>query len=191
MTKWSSTGARLVVKGYAQKEGIDFNKIFSPVARLTTVRIVLAMYDMFDLQLEQLDVKTIFLYGNLEEEIYMLQPKGFAEAGEENLVCKLNKSLYSLKQAPRCWYKRFDSYIMSLGYNRLSAYPCAYFKRFGDEDFIILLLYVDDMLVASLHKDQVQGLKAQLAREFDMKDLGSANKILEMQIYQDRKNIKI
>ena len=109
--------ARLVVKGYAQKEGIDFNEIFSPVVRLTTVRVVLAMCATFDLHLEQLDVKTAFLHGELEEEIYMLQPEGFAETGKENLVCRLNKSLYGLKQAPRCWYKRFDSFIMSLGYN--------------------------------------------------------------------------
>jgi len=89
--------ARLVVKGYAQKEGIDFNEIFSPVVRLTTVRIVLAMCATFDLHLEQLDVKTAFHHGDLEEEIYMLQPEGFEEQGKENLVCRLNKSLYGLK----------------------------------------------------------------------------------------------
>ena len=93
---------RLVVKGYAQKEGIDFNEIFSPVVRLTTIRVVLVMCAIFDLHLEQLDVKTAFLYGELEEEIYMLQPEGFAETGKENLVCRLNKSLYGLKQATRC-----------------------------------------------------------------------------------------
>ncbi|KAK9137284.1 hypothetical protein Sjap_007878 [Stephania japonica] len=121
--------ARLVVKGYAQKEGIDFNEIFSPVVRLTTVRVVLAMCATFDLHLEQLDVKTAFLHGDLKEEIYMLQPEGFEEQGNENLVCRLNKSLYGLKQAPRCWYKRFDSFIMSLGYNRLNARPLAHIAR--------------------------------------------------------------
>jgi ATP-binding cassette subfamily B (MDR/TAP) protein 1 len=94
--------ARLVVKGYAQKEEIDFNEIFSPVVRLTTIKVVLAMCAIFDLHLEQLDVKTAFLHGELEEEIYMLQPEGFAEIGKENFVCRLNKSLYGLKQAPRC-----------------------------------------------------------------------------------------
>jgi len=87
--------AKLVVKGYAQKEGIDFSEIFSPVARLTTIRVVLALCAAFDLHLEQLDVKTAFLHGELEEEIYMLQPEGFKE--KENLVCRLNKSLYGLK----------------------------------------------------------------------------------------------
>lgn len=184
--------ARLVVKGYAQKEGIDFNEIFSPVVRLTTIRIVLAMCATLDLHLEQLDVKTAFLHGDLEEEIYMLQPEGFAEKGKENLVCRLIKSLYGLKQAPRCWYKRFDSFIMSLEYNRLSADHCTYYKRFEDDnDFIILLLYVDDMLIAGPNKGRIQELKAQLAREFEMKDLGPANKILGMQIHRDKNNRKI
>ncbi|KAE8734764.1 hypothetical protein F3Y22_tig00000715pilonHSYRG00142 [Hibiscus syriacus] len=169
---------RLVVKGYAQKEGIDFNEIFSPVVRLTTVRVVLAMCATLNLHLENLDVKTTFLHENLEEEIYMLQPEGFEEKEKKNLVCRLNKSLYGLKQALRCWYKRFDSFIMCLGYNRLNAYHCAYFKRSGDNDFVILLLYMDDMLVAGPNKDHIEELKEQLAREFEMKDLGSANNIL-------------
>ena len=113
----------------------------------------------------------------------MLQPEGFAEIGNENLVCRLNKSLYGLKQAPMCWYKRFDFFIMSLGYNILNSDHCAYYKRFKDNDFIILLLYVDDILVADPNKDRVQELKAQLAREFKMKDLGPVNKILDMQIH--------
>ncbi|RDX80296.1 hypothetical protein CR513_39161, partial [Mucuna pruriens] len=141
------TMIKLVIEGYAQKEGIDFNEIFSPVVRMTTIRIVLAMCAVFDLHLEQLDVKTAFLH------------EGFKEQGKENLVCRLTKSLYGLKQAPRCWYKRFDSFIISLGYNRLSSDHCTYYNRFGNTDFVILLLYVDDMLVVKL------------AKEFDMKDL--------------------
>nr|GEW83047.1 Gag-Pol polyprotein [Tanacetum cinerariifolium] len=190
MIRWRGI-VRLVVKGYAQKEGIDFNEIFSHVVRMTTIQVVLAMCAAYDLHLEQLDVKTAFLYRNLEEEIYMLQPEGFKQKGKENLVCKLNKSLYGLKQTPRYWYKRFDSFIRSLEYNRLHADPCAYFKRFGNNDFIILLLYVDDMLVAGPNKDRINKLKAQLAREFEMKDLGPANKILGMQIHRDRVSRKI
>ena len=88
---------RLVVKRYAQKECIDFNEIFSPVVLLTTVRVILEMCATLNLHLEQLDVKTTFLHGNLEEEIYMLQPEGFEEDEKNNLVCRLNKSLYCLK----------------------------------------------------------------------------------------------
>ena len=111
------------------------------------------MCAIFDLHLEQLNVKTVFLHGELEKEIYMLQPEDFAKIGKENLVCKLNKSLYDLKQAPRCWYNRFDSFIMSFGYNSLSLNYYAYYKRFEDNDFIILLLYADGMLLASPNKD--------------------------------------
>ena len=161
------------------------------MVRLTTVRVVLAICATFDLHLEQLNVKTAFLHGELEKEIYMLQPEGFAEIGKKNLVCRLNKFLYSLKQVPRCWYKRFDSFTMSLGYNRLNSDYCEYYKRFEDNDFIILLLYVDDMLVVGPNKDRIQELKAQLSREFEIKDLGPANKILGMQIYRDRNNMKI
>ncbi|GJW36958.1 retrovirus-related pol polyprotein from transposon TNT 1-94 [Tanacetum coccineum] len=154
-------------------------------------RVVLAMCATYDLHLEHLDVKTVFLHGNLEEEIYMLQREGFKQKEKENLVCRLNKSPYGLKQAPRCWYKRFDSFIRSLEYNRLHADPCAYFKRFRNDDFIIFLLYVDDMLVTGPNKDRINKLKLQLAREFKMKDLGPANKILGMQIHQDRVSRKI
>jgi ATP-binding cassette subfamily B (MDR/TAP) protein 1 len=122
----------------------------------------------------------------------MLQLEGFVEKGKEKLVCMLNKSLYGLKQVPRCWYKRFDSFIISLGYNRLSSNHCIYYKKFEkDDDIIIMLLYVDDMLVIGPNKDRVQELKAQLAREFDMKDLGPTNKVLGMQIDRDRSNRKI
>jgi len=162
------------------------------MVQLTTIRVVLAMCAIFDLHLEQLDVKTAFFHGELEEEIYMLQLEGFVETGKENLVCKLNKSLYGLKQALRCWYKRFDFFIISLGYNRLNSNHCTCYKRFEEDDnFIIMLLYVDDMLVIGPNKDRVQELKAQLAKEFDMKNLGQANKILGMQIHRDGSKRKI
>ena len=93
--------ARLVVKGFAQKQGIDFDEIFSPMVKMSSIRVVLGMAAAMDLEVEQLDVKTTFLHGDLEKEIYMEQPEGFAVAGKEHLVCKLNKSLYGLKQAPR------------------------------------------------------------------------------------------
>jgi len=152
--------ARLVVKEYVQKKGIDFNEIFFLVVQLTTIRVVLAMCAIFYLHLQQLYVKTAFLHGELEEEIYMLQPEGFVETGKDNLVCRLNKSLYGLKQAPRCWYKRFDFFIISLRYNRLNSNHCTCYKRFEEDDnFIILLLYVDDMSVIGPNKDRVQEIE--------------------------------
>ena len=93
--------ARLVAKGYSQVEGIDYGEIFSPVAKLTSIRFLLSLAAAYDLEVEQMDLKTTFLHGDLEEEIYMYQPKYFVEKGKEKLVCKLKKSLYGLKQSPR------------------------------------------------------------------------------------------
>ena len=93
--------ARLVVKGFAQKKGIDFDEIFSPIVKMTSIMTILSLVAVKDLHLEQLDVKTYFLHGDLEEEIYMQQPQGYEVKGKENLVCRLKKSLYGLKQTPR------------------------------------------------------------------------------------------
>ncbi|KAE8695714.1 hypothetical protein F3Y22_tig00110694pilonHSYRG00408 [Hibiscus syriacus] len=179
--------ARLVVKGFQQKEGIDYNEIFSPVVKLYTIRLVLKIVAAENLHLEQLDVKTAFLHGDLEEEIYMRQPEGFIEADKKNLVCRLKKSLYGLKQAPRQWYQKFDSFMSSSVFTRCQADHCCYIKRF-DNSFIILLLYVDDMLVAGSDMQEIINLKQKLSKQFAMKDLGAAKQILGMRIKRDTKS---
>jgi len=103
---------RFVVRGFDQEEGIDFNEIFSLVVRHTSIRVLLALVALYDLELEQLDVKTVFLHGNLEEEIYIQQTEGFVVPIKEDHVCHMKKSLYGLKQSPRQWYKRFDSFMV-------------------------------------------------------------------------------
>ena len=176
--------ARLVVKGFQQKEGVDYNEIFSPVLKLTTIRLVLKIVAAENLHLEQLDVKTAFLHGDLEEELYMRQPEGFIKEDRKNLVCRLKKSLYGLKQAPRQWYTKFDSFMSSHGFTRCQADHCCYFKKF-DNNFIILLLYVDDMLVAGSNMQEIVNLKQKLSKQFEMKDLGAAKQILGMRIKRD------
>ncbi|KAL5733208.1 hypothetical protein ACOSQ2_032900 [Xanthoceras sorbifolium] len=179
--------ARLVVKGFQQKEGIDYKEIFSSVVKMTTIRLVLKIIAAENLHLEQLDVKTAFLHGDLEEEIYMRQPEGFKEAGKENLVCRLKKNLYGLKQALRQWYKKFDSFISSSGFTRCQADHCYYIKKF-DNSFIILLLYVDDMLVAGSDMQEIMNLKRELSKQFAMKDLGAAKQILGMMTKRETKS---
>ncbi len=176
----------MVAKGYAQKEGIDYNEVFSPVVKHSSIRILLALVAQYDLELVQLDVKTAFLHGDLEEEIYMTQPNGFKVADKENWVCKLTKSLYGLKQSPRQWYKRFDQFMKGQRYTRSKFDHCVYFQKLQEGTFIYLLLYVDDMLIASKSKVEIERLKTQLNLEFEMKDLGEAKKILGMEICRDR-----
>eukprot|EP00253_Pinus_taeda_P004816 PITA_04816 len=137
-----------------------------------------------------MDVKKTFLHGDLEEEIYMKQPEGFAVKGKKELVFKLKKSLYGLKQSPKMWYQRFDTFIWGLGFTRSKANHCVYFKLIGDR-VIYLVLYVDDMLLVGNDKEIIQDLKTQLSSKFDMKYLGATNYILgmEIKIYRAKRKI--
>lgn len=182
--------ARLVVKGFQQKKGIDFDEIFSPVVKMTSIRVILGLVASMNLELEQMDVKTAFLHGDLKEEIYMEQPEGFEVSGD-NLVCKLKKSLYGLKQAPRQWYKKFDSCMVSQGYKKTAADECVYIQKFTDGNFVALLLYVDDILIVGKDTTKISQLKKELSKSFDMKDLGPAQQILGMQIVRDRNNRRL
>nr|GEX26319.1 retrovirus-related Pol polyprotein from transposon TNT 1-94 [Tanacetum cinerariifolium] len=175
--------ARLVAHGFTQRAGIDYNEVFLQVVRHTSIRVILALTACKDFELEQLDVKTAFLHGNLEEVIYMRQPPGYEQG---NKVCLLKKSLYGLKQSPRQWYRRFDEYILSNGFKRSSYDICIYYKSYAPGEYIYLLLYVDDMPIACKSKAEIGSTKSLLKREFDMKDLGEAKKILGMEIIRDR-----
>jgi len=121
----------------------------------------------------------------------MAQPQGFEVKAKEKQVCRLKKSLYGLKQAPRQWYLKFDSFMAEQGYSRCNSDHCVYFKRLDNDSYIILCLYVDDMLVVGSNIDHIRELKHQLAQSFDMKDLGAAKQILGMKICRDRKNRKL
>ena len=126
---------------------------------MTSIRIVLSLVATKDFHLEQLDVKIAFLHGDLDEDIYMAQPHGFEVKGKEKLVYRLKKILYGLKQEPQQWYLKFDRFMHEHEYSRCHSNHCVYFKRFDDENYIILCLYVDDMLVARSNMDHIKLLK--------------------------------
>ncbi|MCO5614827.1 hypothetical protein L7F22_069111 [Adiantum nelumboides] len=154
---------------------------------MTTLRMLLALVATEEMELDQMDVITAFLHGDLEEEIYMQQSEGFVQKGKEHLVCKLLKSLYGLKQSLRQWYHKFNAFMRSLDYKQSNEDPCLYVKRQSNGQLIMLILYVDDMLIAGHFKKDTADLKTKLESKFDMKDLGVANHILGMCNTRDRK----
>nr|AAM19019.1 putative polyprotein [Oryza sativa Japonica Group] len=173
--------ARLVAKGYTQKEGEDFFDTYSPVARLTTIRVLLALAASHGLLVHQMDVKTAFLNGELEEEIYMDQPDGYVLEGQEGMVCKLLKSLYGLKQAPKQWHEKFDTTLTSAGFVVNEADKCVYY-RYGGGEGVILCLYVDDILIFGTSLNVIEEVKDYLSKSFEMKDLGEADVILNIKL---------
>jgi transposase InsO family protein len=177
--------ARLVAKGYSQKEGIDYTETFAPVAKFASIRALLSLAAYLDLELHQMDVHTAFLNGDLHHDIYMQQPEGFVVAGQERLVCKLQKSLYGLKQAGRAWYEKIHLALVELGFHALHADTCIYQLRRGSL-VMLIALYVDDLLLLSNSLDGLTALKQDLARRFAMKDLGEAHYVLGIQINRNR-----
>ena len=141
--------ARLVARGFSQVQGIDYTETFSPVVKLNSIKVLLALATQYNFEIHQLDVKTTFLNGNLDEEIYMSLPDGLPTPSNPQLVCKLAKSLYGLKQSSRAWYQRLDSYLLLQGYTRLESDANIYIKRENDQGFTILTVYVDDCIVVS------------------------------------------
>ncbi|CAM8949180.1 unnamed protein product [Rhodiola kirilowii] len=180
--------ARLVAKGFNQREGIDYNEIFAPVVKYKTLRMLLAMTKVYDWELHQMDVKTAFLHGNLNETIYMSQPPGFIDKTHPNHVCMLLKSIYGLKQSPRQWNIKFNSCMLALNFMRSKYDACLYLKRPKPELNVYLLLYVDDILIMSNSKTEVDKIIRELKANFDMKDLGMAKRILGISVKRDRKN---
>ena len=118
--------ARLVIRGFDQRKGIDYFDTYSPITKIATIRASIALAAIFDLVVHQMDVKTAFLNGDLEEEIYMTQPEGCEVLGQENKVCRLRKSLYSLKQAPKQWYEKFDSFLVQNDFIVNFSNSCVY-----------------------------------------------------------------
>ncbi len=185
--------ARYVAKGYSQKPGVDYkeSETYAPVVKHDSIRFLLSLAATLDLELVQLDVKTAFLYGDLDEELYIEQPEGFIQPGKENFVCRLKKPLYGLIQAARKWNEKFNSFLIEFGLVRSSADPCIYFHRGEDPDDITILgIWVDDGILATRTKEKAQSIIHHLRRHFEM-TCKEADLFIGLEITRDRPGRKI
>ena len=182
--------ARLVAQGYSQSQGTDYDEVFAPVARYSAIRSLLALANAKDWEIHQLDVKSAYLNGTIDTDIYMIQPEGFVDSSRPDYVCKLKRSLYGLKQSARCWYNTLDEFLVSSGYCKSNADNCIYIKSVKKDDgeisFVILSVYVDDLMPISNDIEMLKVEKACLCEKFEMVDQGEVHSILGMLIKRDR-----
>ena len=180
--------ARLVARGFTQIPGVDFDETFSPVARFESLRLLLALAALEDWHIHQMDVKSAFLNGVLEEEIYMEQPTGFIVPGQETRVCRLKKALYGLKQASRAWNLQFHGVLTGLGFTRTFAdagvYVC---QQHGGDGPLVIILYVDDITMLGTSLEKISRTKNALSSRYEMTDLGEIEAYLGVRIVRDRK----
>jgi hypothetical protein len=179
--------ARFVARGFCQKEGIDYGETNAPVARYTSIRATMDIAANMGWKLHQMDIKTTFPNGVIEEEVYVEQPQEFATHESQTHVSRLKKALYGLKQAHRTWYGRIDNFLMSLGFIKSKAYSNLYYNIEND-DKVILLLYVDDLFLTRNEK-LITNCKKKLASEFEMKDLGQMHYFLGLEVWQNQGEI--
>lgn len=180
--------ARLVAKGFKQREGVDYEEVFAPVGKFSTFRTLMAVVAAQDLELHQLDIKTAFLYGELQETVFIEQPLGYEEGGSD-MACHLLKAIYGLKQAPRVWHEKLDKQLVEYGFKASMADPSLYYysgKAHGKPYNIFVLVYVDDILIVSKSKEAVEDVKKHLKGPFDARDLGEAEHYLGIKITRDR-----
>ena len=180
--------ARLVAQGYSQERGLDYEEVFAPVAKQTTIRVLLAIATELNLAVHQMDIKTAFLNGFLDEEIFMKQPEGFEDSKKPEHVCRLNRSLYGLKQAARCWNSRLDAFLKKGDYQQLTADTCVYLKKKknANGDFVIMIVYVDDILMTSNNHYFLVEEKARISEHFALEVGGEVHHILGMTIMRRR-----
>ena len=177
--------ARLVAKGFNEREGIDYTKTFSHVSKKDSLRIIMALVAHFDFDLHQMDVKTEFLNGNIEEEVYMKQPEGSSSSEGEHLVCKLKKSIYGLKQASCQWYLKFHEVIASFVFEDNVMDQCIY-QKVNVSKICFLVLYVDDIFLTTNDKGLLYEVNQFLSKNFDMKDMGEASYVIGIKIRRER-----
>ena len=177
--------ARLVAQGFSQVHGVDYNEVFSPVVKFASIRTLLAFGNDNNYEIHHMDVKTAYLNGELDHEIFMEQPEGFVDTQNPTYVCKLQKSIYGLKQSARCWNSAIDNFLRTNGYTSFDADECIFIKEV-DGNFVVQGIYVDDLIPISNHVPMLEAEKAKLKQQFDMVDKGEISFILGMEVKRDR-----
>ena len=173
--------ARLVAKGYVQRHGIDFDEVFALVARIETIRVLIALAASNTWEVHHLDVKTAFLHGDLKEDVFVSQPEGFITKGSEEKVYKLHKALYGLRQAPRAWNIKLNKILRDLGFEKCSKEPSIYWKEEG-ENLLVVAVYVDDLLVTDSSVESIINFKLGMSKMFEMSDLGRLTYYLGIEV---------
>jgi hypothetical protein len=185
--------AWLVMKGYVQQQGVDFDELFAPVARLESVLLLLAYAAGQGWPIHHMDVRSAFLKGELQEVVYVMQPPGFVVAGEETKVLRLSKALYGLRQAPRAWYAKLDTVLLVLGFHRSESEHAVYMRGGGQrhQHRLIVGVYVDDLVIMGGDLNELKQFKEELKGTFQMADLGLLMYYLGLEVNQDEDGITV
>jgi hypothetical protein len=180
--------ARLVACGFVQQEGIDFEEVFAPVARMESVHILLALAAQEGWQVHHMDVKSAFLNGDLKEEVYIRQSVGFVVAGQEGRVLRFKKALYDLRQAPRAWNSKLDNTLKKMGFTQ-SEHEHAMYRRSSGDNILLVGVYVDDLVITGSSLATVEDFKEM--KVFLMSDLGLLSFYLDIEVRQDTGGITL
>ena len=181
--------AHLVVRGYTQTYGIDYQETFAPVAKMNTIRILISLAINLDWPLYQYDIKNAFLHGNLKEEIYMKYPPRYEGIKDEGKVCKLQKALYGLKQSPRAWFRRFSQAMKTLDYHQCNGEHTLFFKQASQGLITILIVYVDGIIITGSNVKEIKDLEQHLTKNFDVKQLGPLKYFLGIEFARSSEGI--
>jgi Reverse transcriptase (RNA-dependent DNA polymerase) len=178
------------VKDYIRNYGIDYEEIFTPVTKMNAIKILLSIVVNQKWILHQMNVKNTFLQGTLEEEVYMSLPSDYTQEDNSNLVCRLNKLIYGLKQSSHGWYDKLIPHLLSYNFKMSNADRLLFFKR-NANFIIIMLVYVDDIIIAGNNLNEIKRVKIQLKEKFDIKNLGLLKHFLRIEIINSAKRLFI
>jgi hypothetical protein len=193
ITKYASNGsverrkAQLVSKGFSQVEGIDYNETFSPITKMKSICLVLSLTASYKWEVHQMDVKSTFFHGDLQEEIYMEQPPDYVH-NDSIIFCRLKKYIYGVKQAPQAWYAKMDNFRIDTEFSRCHSYRNLYTKKVGSH-IIILVLYVDDHILTGSDSNILNHVKTNLRKKFEMTDKGFLYYFFGLQVLQTKEGI--